>query len=162
MCDLTGRVAVVESRLVVNLYSCESGPFEHVCELCVSLPGGGPLQDVQLLHPWLACMSDREVLVSYVDIVKRSAVTTTTTTAAAAATTTTTTTTGSGSGGRGGGGNDDDEEEEDDVVDFVFCGVTGRDLLVRSFVRACVCVCVRVRVCVWGGGGEGGGGVAGE
>ena len=51
------------SLQVLNLYSCESGAFEHVCEMQVALPGGGSVRSVQFLHPWLACMSDNEVQV---------------------------------------------------------------------------------------------------
>eukprot|EP00750_Incisomonas_marina_P021112 INCI4171.2.p1 GENE.INCI4171.2~~INCI4171.2.p1 ORF type:complete len:1756 (-),score=289.03 INCI4171.2:2813-7867(-) len=127
VCDCTGRVAVLESH-VLNLYSCESGPFEHVCELRVALPGHAPISSIQFLHPWFACMSDNEVQVSYLDVVKRRP--------------------GmprgpNESGGAAGvatenianDGSSDDETEEDqqdETTDFVFDAVSGRDLLATS------------------------------
>ena len=119
VCDVTGRVAIAESQNVVNLYSCESGPFEHVCELRAVLPGHGSIRNIQLLHPWLAYMSENEVQVACVDVVKQkpddqstSAVWEREKTKLATAL-------------------------DDDVVDFVFDGASGRDLLASFAVDYC-------------------------
>jgi len=114
VCADTGRVAVCEGS-AINLYSCESGPFEHVCELHVVLPGHGHICDLQFLHPWLAVMSDNEVQVSFLDIIKSSAT--------------------SGTDATNWSMESSilfSSDDEDDEVDFVFDGVSGRDIMVYS------------------------------
>lgn len=109
VCDVTGRVAICESHNTVNLYSCETGPFEHVCELRIALPAHGLLKNVQFLHPWLACASTNEVQVCYIDVIKKSSVYENSIKKH----------------------NESRQHSEHASVDFVFDGATGHDILVR-------------------------------